>query len=133
VARHLEPFLAGIQTDDRHGPLPRFITKELRAFLDCGRLALGSAVCTATPPGRTTFPTINKDTQGGGKDGKTGLVGLASTARPDGPRRVTLWPDGAIDCALSRDDATFHEAPRLDDTDPATRCRLRVRPIAALR
>ncbi len=41
VARHLEPFLARIQTDDRHGPLPRFVTRELRAFLDCGRLACG--------------------------------------------------------------------------------------------
>ena len=41
VARHLEPFLARIQTDERHGPLPRFVIKELRAFLDCGLLARG--------------------------------------------------------------------------------------------
>jgi hypothetical protein len=39
VAEHLETFLARQQERDR--PVPRFVERELRSFLDCGVLANG--------------------------------------------------------------------------------------------
>ena len=40
VRDHLEPFLAKCAEADR--PVPAFVEKELRAFLDCGRVELGA-------------------------------------------------------------------------------------------
>jgi hypothetical protein len=50
-----------------------------------------------------------------GARGKTGAI--AFTRRFDSALRPTLHfhtfrPDGVFDCALSRDDATFHNAPQ---------------------
>jgi hypothetical protein len=39
VSRHLETYLA--QQRERERPVPRFVERELRAFLDCGVLARG--------------------------------------------------------------------------------------------
>ena len=39
VSRHLETYLA--QQNERERPVPRFVERELRAFLDCGVLAKG--------------------------------------------------------------------------------------------
>jgi hypothetical protein len=39
VASHLESFLARQQ--ERERPVPRFVERELRAFLECGILAYG--------------------------------------------------------------------------------------------
>jgi hypothetical protein len=41
LADNLETFLARVQADDSRGDLPRFVVRELRAFLDCGVLARG--------------------------------------------------------------------------------------------
>ena len=52
--------------------------------------------------------------------GKTGAI--AFTQRFDSALRLnlhfhTLWPDGVFDCASSRDNATFHEAPQPTQAD----------------
>ena len=41
LAEHLETFLARLQADPDAAGLPRFVTRELRACLDCGILARG--------------------------------------------------------------------------------------------
>ena len=43
LARHLETFLALAEGNDLRSPLPLFVERELRAFLDCGVLARGFA------------------------------------------------------------------------------------------
>ncbi len=41
LAEHLETFLGRVAADPDRGDLPRFVVRELRAFLDCGILAHG--------------------------------------------------------------------------------------------
>lgn len=41
LAAHLETFLARVEANPDRGDLPRFVVRELRAFLDCGQLARG--------------------------------------------------------------------------------------------
>jgi hypothetical protein len=41
LQEHLETFLARIEADETRGSLPRFVVRELRAFLECGVLAHG--------------------------------------------------------------------------------------------
>jgi len=43
LAEHLETFLARVDADETRAGLPRFVVRELRAFLDCGILARGFA------------------------------------------------------------------------------------------
>ncbi len=49
LAEHLQTFLSRVQADPDDAGLPRFVTRELRAFLDCGILAKGfcRVHCTA--------------------------------------------------------------------------------------
>lgn len=41
LGEHLDTFLARIADDDTRAPLPRFVVRELRNFLDCGQLSRG--------------------------------------------------------------------------------------------
>jgi len=41
LAEHLETFLARVEADQTRNGLPRFVVRELRAFLACGILARG--------------------------------------------------------------------------------------------
>lgn len=43
LAEHLETFLSRTSADETRGSLPRFVERELRAFLDCGLLQRGFA------------------------------------------------------------------------------------------
>ena len=43
LQEHLETFLATVEADETRSPLPRFVVRELRAFLGCGILCHGFA------------------------------------------------------------------------------------------
>ena len=50
LERHLEPFLARAADQGGGDGLPAFVTRELRAYLRCGRLEHGSAVTDCVYP-----------------------------------------------------------------------------------
>ena len=41
LEEHLDGFLRSIEADESRAALPGFVIRELRAFLDCGRLSRG--------------------------------------------------------------------------------------------